>query len=110
MSLMRGQCLHRAEILMRLGHLVACEASVMFPLQAIKHPDITHRHHQPRDGFCHTGGDHAPARRFIPGWIGASSQAKGQKASSEVVEGAKRERLSNKFWKVEQASIHRISA
>jgi hypothetical protein len=29
--------------------------------------------------------------------MGASSQGKGQKASKEVVEGAKRDRLSNKF-------------
>ncbi len=65
MPLMRGQCLHRAEILMRLGHLIVRKAGVMFTLQAIKHTNITHRDRQPRHGFRHTGGDQAPARRFI---------------------------------------------
>ena len=43
MPLMRGQRLHRTEILMRLRHLIAGKAGVMIPLQAIKHPDIPHR-------------------------------------------------------------------
>ena len=41
---------------------------------------------------------------------GASSQGSGQWASSETVDGAKRDRLSSRFWKVEQASMHRMSA
>ncbi|MEY4845377.1 MAG: hypothetical protein RL312_1658, partial [Pseudomonadota bacterium] len=37
MPLMRRESLHRAEIFMRLRHLIARKAGVMFPLQAIQH-------------------------------------------------------------------------
>jgi len=66
MPLMRGQSLHRAEILTRLGHLVARKAGVMFPLEAIEHANITHRQGQAGQGFRDAGRDQAPARRFSP--------------------------------------------
>ena len=89
MPLMRRERLHRAEIFMRLRHLVAREAGVMFPLQAIKHPYIAHRQRQAHDRFHDAGGYQAPARRIIPRLD--RRQQPGQRAESEQRGGGRRE-------------------
>ena len=89
MPLMRRESFHRAEIFMRLRHLITREACVMFPLQAIKHADIAHRQRQAHNRFHDAGRDQAPARLIIPGLD--RRQQPGQRAESQQRGSGRRE-------------------
>ena len=54
MPLMRRESFHRAEIFIRLRHLITRDAGVMFPLQALKHPPVTHLNRRPPNPFQNT--------------------------------------------------------
>ena len=73
---------------MRLRHLVARKAGVVFPLQAIKHANIAHREGQAGHRFGYAGWNHAPTRCFIPRLNGR--QQPGQRAEGEQGGGGRR--------------------